>query len=676
MSLVHSVGASSSGHKIPTIHGFNPAIQGLRGVAIFLVVLNHVGVPGFGGGFIGVDIFFVISGYLIGGLLLRELSSTGRIDLWSFYARRCRRLLPACLVLLVAVMAGVLWLYAPFEHRELMSSVRASAVYALNLWLTGRATDYFGGHTEAIPVLHLWSLAVEEQFYIAWPLLMLAAAALFRGDVRRTTTGLVLVAGAVSLAACVLVTDIKVQWAFYSTPTRVWEFCAGMWIATRPTHSRGLGDRSMALLGLVCLGVIVAASVWFGPQIRFPGWWALLPVAAAVGLLVVAERPSDVWTARLLRVAPLRWLGDCSYSVYLWHWPLLIFAFVMYPRGSAVVTAAVVVLTVLIGWLSYRFIEVPFKSGLLPQWSARRLVGVALGISVSVAVAAHMLGQMQLDSRQARFREAASWPAAESSGCLVLLDAVDQPPCEFGSATPTATVVLFGDSHAMQWFTPLKAMAERNAWRLVVLAKANCPSVDVVVKDYVSRKDNFQCSRWRENMFTRIGKLQPDVVVLASSSGHPTPIDTWKQGIDSTVRRLRATGTSVVYVRDTPFANFDVPTCLSRADWRGVAMNVLCTYPLEVEQARYGKRAEAESVAVQSAGGRFLDFTAAICDQPNCPTEGNGVILFKDRNHITEAFARQLAPNLEAPLIDMLEKKERPSSTAASGVAGHVVLKK
>ena len=654
-----STTAAISSEAPPTDTGFNCAIQGLRGIAIALVLLNHAGAPGFSGGFIGVDVFFVISGYLIGGLLLRELATRGKVDLWAFYARRCRRLLPACLVLLVAVMGVVLWLYAPFEHFELMSSVRASAVYALNLWLAGRATDYFGGHTEAIPVLHLWSLAVEEQFYILWPLLMLGATALWPRDARRATMRLVVAAGILSLLACLVVTDIKFQWAFYLAPTRVWEFCAGMVIAARAPASLRLPHKWLAVLGALALVVLSLTSVLFSSHLRFPGGWAVIPVAAAASLLLVAESDSKTWPSRVLRWQPLRWLGDCSYSVYLWHWPLIVFASVMYPRKSVALSIAVVILTLVVGRLSYRWIELPFKHGLVPRWSPRRLTAASMAACLAIGGTAHVLGRLELSTHQARFRDAAEWPAATASGCLVLFDAVDQPPCEFGSTQPKATVVLFGDSHAMQWFTPLQALAIRHDWKLIVLTKAVCPAADLVVDFYVTRSPYMTCSQWREKMFSRIATIQPDLVVVASSSGHTLPIDRWQQGIADAVRRIKSTGAQVAYVRDTPFANFNVPTCLARAQWRMLPPNLLCSFPLAVERRRYDAMAGAEASAVRAQGGSYLDFPKSICTQSDCPTEREGMILFKDRNHITEAFALYLAPQLEHPLLELLAQRRR-----------------
>ena len=637
---------------------FNLGLQGMRGIAILLVLLNHATAPGFMGGYIGVDIFFVISGYLIGGLLLREMLVHGRIDLWSFYARRFRRLLPAFAVVLIAVLCAVPVLYAPFEHAELMSSARASALYTANLWFASRSTDYFGGHTEANPLLHLWSLAVEEQFYLFWPLLMLGAARLFPGDVKRSTWWLVVTAGLLSLLACIVISASKPQYAFFLTPTRIWQFAAGMLFAIRPAGVAGglaLRPAAVSVLGAVSLLAIAAATFFFDATLAFPGYWALVPTLASMGLLVVIEHGTATWAGRMLRNGPLRWLGDCSYSVYLWHWPLMIFAAVMLPQHGAALTVGLVGLSVLVGSLSYRWIELPFKHGLLDRWSPRRLVVAGLLLCITMAAAAHIIGRLKLDAQQQRFFKATEWPAATQTGCLAHYDAIDNPACEFGAATSTTTVVLFGDSHAMQWFMPLQALAVQHGWRFITLTKAQCPGIEVAVNYQGKHLEYWQCAKWREAMLVRIKALKPDLVLLANSSGYGIKPATWGQGLSTTVKRLQAAGLKMAYLRDTPFAGFDVPTCLARAEWRGLRPDSLCVYPKE-SQDRFADLFAAETEALRGPAVETINLFPAFCSGPMCPTEKDGIIMFKDRNHITADYALHLKPELEAPLLRLLAK--------------------
>lgn len=639
----------------PSVTPFNLGLQGMRGIAILLVLLNHVSLPGFGGGYVGVDVFFVISGYLIGGLLMRELSTQGRIDLWSFYARRVRRLLPAFAVVLLFVIAVVPWLYAPFEHRELMSSARASALYAANLWFASRSTNYFGGHTEANPLLHLWSLAVEEQFYLFWPLLMLAAFGLASRDWRRGTAWLLGVAGLLSLAACIVVSQLKLPFAFFLTPMRIWEFVAGMVFALHPELGRRLKPAAVAAIGTAGLAAIAGSTLFFDARLGFPGAWALIPVLGSMALLLVARHPAGNWVGSLLRSRPLNWIGDCSYSLYLWHWPLIIFASLLFPRPGPWLTPALIALSLLLGWLSYRWIELPFKHGLLQGWSSRRVVAAGLLLCMVTAAAAHALGRVELGAEQARFLNATKWPEVQENGCLAKYDALDQPACEYGSPQAKATLVLFGDSHAMQWFRPLQALATERGWRFVTLTKVQCPALDISVNYQGKNLDYWQCTRWREKMFERLATLKPDLVLVASSSGYAVPGEQWRQGLARTMERLQAQGLKAAYLRDTPFPGFDVPTCLARAAWRAQSADRLCSYLQADEQARSKRFFDAESAALADRRVTYLDLSDAICNTPVCPTERDGVIMFLDRNHITMDFAMQLKPQLEAQLAPLVE---------------------
>lgn len=638
-------------------HAYNLGVQGLRGIAILLVLLNHAAVPGFDGGFIGVDVFFVISGYLIGGLLLREMETTGRIDLWAFYARRVRRLLPASLVLLVVVLIGIRCLYAPREQDELLSSARASALYAANLWFASRPTDYFGGHTEANPLLHLWSLAVEEQFYLVWPLLMLAAAKAMAGQARKGLRTLIWVAGVPSLVACVVLSLVNFKYAFFLGPMRVWEFAAGMFVAVRPGMASALSPRALRALGLTCLGVLLLATLFYDGSLRFPGHWAVWPVAATAGLLMVAERGGASLPGRCLHWGWLRWVGDSSYSLYLWHWPVLIAAAMWSTHPGPGLTVALIVVSLALGRLSYRFVEQAFQLRAGAESSPRRVVLVGLAACVGLAVAAQVMrGHIQAPSPQDRFQRASQWTLIESSGCLVLFDAVDQPPCEFGPAGATKTVVLLGDSHAAQWLPPLNALAQKHGWRLVVLTKAVCPSADVDVQFYVTRSRFEQCAVWRERMFERIATLRPQLVVMASSSGYAdVELPRWQAGLQRSVERLKALGSQVAYIRDTPHTGLDVPTCWARADWWGWVPPNACTFERSREDQRMATRVQVEQAAMAARGARFIDLSQSICGSERCPTQRDGMLMFKDRTHLSEPFAAALAPQLEPHLLPLLD---------------------
>jgi hypothetical protein len=261
---------------------------------------------------------------------------------------------------------------------------------------------------------------------------------------------------------------------------------------------------------------------------------------------------------------------------------------------------------------------------------------------------------------QEHFLRAARWDAIERTGCLTLAEDQDQPPCEFGSTNPVATVVLFGDSHASQWFVPLEHLAKKHQLRLVVLTKSACPSVDVQVDVYTTLSEYRECTIWRERMFKRIEALKPEVVLLASSSGYrflPAP---WQAGLDRTIVRLQGMGVGIGYIRDIPFPGFDVPVCHARSAWRGWSVGRSCTYLAADEEARIGPLAQAEEAALTQRGATFINLSDAICAEPVCKTARDGLILFKDRNHLTEEFALHLAPQLERPLLQLLKHEGLP----------------
>lgn len=665
VSAIHA-GAASLSHST----SFNPGLQGMRGLAILLVLLNHAGVPGFDGGFIGVDVFFVISGYLIGGLLLRELETHGRIDLWAFFARRVRRLLPASALVMLVSIVGIRVLYAPHEQDELLSSTRAAALYAVNLWFASRPTDYFGGHTEANPLLHLWSLAVEEQFYLLWPLLMLAAVRLAGGRVRRGTFWLVGLLGLASFVACVVVSLIKYKLAFFLTPFRIWEFAAGMAVMGCAHWVKRVSAGWLSVMGGAALLALALACLGFEGRMRFPGAWAAIPVLAAVLLLVVVQRGRQSWAGRWLEAGWIRWLGDCSYSVYLWHWPVLIVATQFVAKPDLGLAAVLIAASVLLGRLSYVCVEQPFLHRWLKQWSPRKIALTGLAVCMLIAVAAQLTRKLvHVSPEQERFVAVAKWAQVNATECLTLAPALDQPPCEFGSSQPRATVVLFGDSHAAQWFVPLKHIAEKHALRLVMLTKAACPSVDVPVRVYTTLNEYRECAVWRDRMFKRIEAMRPEVVLLANSSGYSIAPQPWQQGLDRTLVRLQALGVRTAYIRDTPAPGFDVPICHARLAWRGWSLGQPCTYLAADEEARLGPIANAEAAAVSDRGAMFISLAPAICATPVCTTARDGLILFMDRNHLTEEFALSLAPELERPLLQLLGTPPQPAGGPQSPIA-------
>ena len=362
--------------------GFRPDVEGLRGLAVLVVVLFHAGLAGMGGGFVGVDVFFVISGFLITGLLVREHGRTGRISLLRFYARRVRRLLPAATVVLVATLIAALILMSPLDRSTVSLDAVASALSVGNVRFAAAAGDYFTSLAAPSPFLHFWSLAVEEQFYLVWPALILLVA---RGvHARRRIMVTLAVVVIASFAANLFLTDAAANWAFYSLPTRAWELGLGGLLAVGATSIARIPSNLVGLAGWLGLGAVVAAVMTFDSGLAYPGVAALLPAAGAVSLL--ASGTSAIGPGRLMSVGPLRFLGRISYSLYLVHWPVLILG--PLALGSAQggsVRGGLVILSVAIAFGLWALVETPFRTG-FPSLSPRPRRTIGFGLSAILAV--------------------------------------------------------------------------------------------------------------------------------------------------------------------------------------------------------------------------------------------------------------------------------------------------
>lgn len=628
----------------------NPAIQGLRGVAILLVLLNHAGVPGFSGGFVGVDIFFAISGYLIGGLLTQEVARTGTVDLLTFYARRMRRLAPAALVLLLFVMAAGTWLYSPLEHGELYSSVRAAALYLANFWFTSRATDYFAGHADANPLLHLWSLAVEEQFYLLLPALIWALArSRWHSPMAHGRLAVSLVV--VTLAMCVWTTARNQPLAFFGMPWRIWEFALGWLIYLSRDRVTTWAAATLSGVGLLAWLALVLVVLFFNDRLLFPGAWALLPVLASLGLLVVAGDARPTLATRLLSIRSLQWLGNCSYSLYLWHWPLLLFVLQLWPHSGGAGVALAVALSLCVGHASYRWIELPARHRWAPHVAPARVIVLGLSACVLVAVLASFMTKAFSSPHTALLQQARTERAiAQQQGCHADFHAVDLPECRFGDPLGRRRVVLFGDSHALQWFPAFEQIAAGRGWQLISLTKSGCSALDVPVWLHPYRRDYSECVEWRQRMLDRIRALEPDLIVLATATGVEHPVQTWAAALQARLEEWQSQGRAVVVMRDTPKVGFDVPGCLARAHWRGVDVDQACDYPPSDARIWRQDVADAESVVLARLGILRLDMSKTVCGGDPCVTEQYGQAVFSDDSHLTVRHARGLAGAVEAAL--------------------------
>lgn len=645
----------------PARHTYRADVEGLRGLLIVLVVLFHAGVSWAAGGFVGVDVFFVISGYFITGVLLREHEDSGRIDLTRFYGQRALRLAPAFLVVLLVTLAAVMWLYAPIDRTPIMASARSIAFYSGNAEFARNTVDYFSAGEN--PLLHTWSLAVEEQFYLVWPLLLIVLLFVVRAragddhlravrsERRWLVSGTALV-GLISLFASLSLTETSQPQAFFSLSTRIWEFALGAGaclLLDEDTPIAPSAGTALQFGGLVAIGFGVFS---FDRVTPYPGFAALAPALGAVALLVGGARAPEGVVTRALSARGLQWLGRMSYGWYLWHWPLVGVGGVLDPRigvpGKLAWSAAALVLA----WATYHAIERPARDGRL-RIPGHWIPLASLAASAVVALLAH--GGMRVAERQASSPEQRAFAAARGDRMThdCWATTIDEPKggCAFGDVGSGTTIALLGDSHAEHWLGGLDRAGRANGWKIDAMVKGGCPVADMPTMMHHRLKRYYtECTRYREAMLQRIIAQRPSAIIL-SSWDHYIPADgadadwqvtpeMWRTGLRKTYRRLAATGIPVVVIRGTPRTWFDVPACLSRRA-ANVAMASDCRYKRDRSLSPIALRAQDD--AARGLPIHFIDMNDAICSTPVCAPIRNGVIVFTDDNHLTASFSRSVA---------------------------------
>jgi peptidoglycan/LPS O-acetylase OafA/YrhL len=670
---------------------FRADVEGLRGVAVLLVVLYHAGLPWTPGGFVGVDVFFVVSGYVITSLLVAEVRQEAGVSLCGFYARRCRRVLPAAGFVLVASCALGAVLLPPLARLGLARDAVAAALYGANWHFVAEQTDYLRAGGDPSPLLHFWSLGVEEQFYLVWPAVFVAAIALAgRLRLARTTVLAVALSGltAASFALSLHWTATSAPTAYLSSPTRAWQFAVGAWLALLLPVAARVGG-AVAAGVRVLLGVVGAGALgWAATTVDvrgYPGTAALVPTLATAALLAAGcdlPRRRGLGVTWLLGTAPLRQLGALSFTWYLWHWPLVVLVTARWGDVGWPMRLGVVLAALLPAALTSRWVERPLRRSAVV--SSRPRVGLALGVAATVlplcaAVLLAAGSSAALDP--ARYGSAVdgridpqlvhlddtltSGPVAPAvrvaaldvppspAGCHLRAVEEASPACVTGTVGAAGPVVLFGDSHAEQWLSAAQALARELGTGVVQLTKQGCPATMLHVDLPAGGGPYPACDRWRETSLRRLeAGHRPAVVVVTSYSGYAGDPTAQAAGWLPTLRRLVALGAPVVYLADTPLPPTDVPDCVSGAldDWDRCAF--------DRATAVQEDRTAAAVAAGRVRGVWLVDLTPSLCPdagpRARCPAVRGGVLLYRDASHLTDTAVRVLAPQFVAAVRDRI----------------------
>ena len=604
-------------------------IQGLRALAALLVTIFHAQlVPG---GFIGVDIFYVISGYLITGLILREIEQTGSLDLNAFYQRRIKRLLPTSVfVLFITAIVGMFVLPA-ITRDALGRDLFAAAAYISNYLFAWWQNDYQNLNATPSPFIHYWSLAVEEQFYVVWPILLLLLARYGR----RAIFWGISITTVLSLLLSVYQTQTSPIWAFYSLPTRAWELGVGALLLFVP--DKVWRNRFIPWLGVIGIAI---ATFNFDENTAFPGVNAVLPVFATallIGSISIWPRAfNDLSNNRISQ-----WLGSISYPLYLWHWPALVLPSSALGRPLRIRERLFcILLTVVLAHLTSKFIEQPIRHKKIAGKKVY-LFFVATTITSLVAgliISATSSSMISVKGTNYKFNliDVMEKPAVYGDDCHVNYGETKSGYCTYGDKKSDRTLVLYGDSHAAQWFPALEQIARERGYKLISLTKSACPAVDAPREDQGAFK-NVHCEKWRQNSITRIKSIHPDAVITSSfqyftpPSGFPSKSRWWDDGQRRLLSELRGSSNHLIYISDTPRPLRDIPNCLASRD------SHTCD---STEKTR--------NVIIN--GFEKIDPTPWLCTS-YCPAIKDGYVVYRDASHISVAASLALKPELEKALM-------------------------
>lgn len=606
-------------------------IDGLRALAVVPVVLYHFGIPGFSGGFVGVDIFFVISGFLITSILVGDMEAA-RYSLLKFYERRIRRIIPALLSVLALTAAAGLILLPPRAFSELGRSTLATLGFVSNVYFWRSTSGYFDGPAETRPLLHTWSLGVEEQFYIVFPIFLALVMRLGRRRASAVTAALFVVA----LIGAVVLTPLYPKAAFYLAPTRAWQLMTGALMALvvmRPARAW-----QAELGGGVGLLMIIAAVVFFNSGTATPGLPALLPCLGAALIIFAGAGEHRPMVSRLLSTPPFVAIGLISYSLYLWHWPVYVFLrhyIVFQPLGFGA-AALGIALAVLLAALSWRFVEQPIRKRRLFLGRGPLFAAAGVGVALMALSAGAVLAARGVPARFADLRGAAldvepahpDWAPWRRDKCFVQdASGWGGDICQLTPGKPGGpTVLLWGDSYAGHYAAGfLNARADLPA-RVIEYAGPRCPPVLA----YVSRSAGF-CAPLNAGVFKVIDRYGVDTVILAAKWESYMGEDRFgPSAIGQTVRALQDQGLKVILVGQSPVFYFDYPDEYHLARMRSGARESDSYAPLAFDP-------ELNDRLRQAAGSaRFFDPLAVLCHGRQCLYRKNGHYVVADSGHYME----------------------------------------
>jgi len=689
---------SSASHGSSSIQGFRPDIEGLRAIAVIMVLLYHLDIGWASGGFAGVDVFFVISGFLITGLLAKEVEKTGRVSLLDFYARRAKRLFPAAALVLAATAALTVWLLPRTRWQDIGGDIVASAAYLINWRLAARSVDYLAEDAVPSPVQHFWSLAVEEQYYIVWPVVLVAALWMVRGRIKPTSLllGVTAAVGIPSLVYSILHTASSPATAYFITTTRMWELAIGAAVALLAPRLSRLPGAGAQVLGWTGVAGLAATLLLISTKTPWPGYFAAIPTLSTAAVIAAGFAAGPRGPVALLGTRAMCWIGGISYSLYLWHWPLIQFAKVKWGAELPLVVAAGAAATsVALAWVTLRLVENPIRFSERMRDNARyalstginfSLAGVVFGLCVMLALSFMPAGghspsaQTPTDSAAeddaggpaplgalaltmesaddpallpvdsfprivpAPERATADVPRAYEDGCqLPYSESKPKSDCFYGKPDGKLRISVLGDSKVVQWLPALERLAMLHDWRIQVHAKSACGFHDLPLKQY-DGKPYVTCTEWNKAVIPLLlGEQKPDVIFTSMGSGLGVADEKEIAALRARWELMARNGIKVIAMANNPSPGGNAYECVAEHS-RSLST---CSFPVRPASGTASMEAAAKLVP----GTMFINLNDSICGRRVCSAVIGGVLVYRQGSHLTRTYIESLTPRLEKALL-------------------------
>jgi len=652
---------------------YRPEIEGIRTIATLLIAVYHIWFGRVSG---GVDVFFILSGFLITMSLLSRIERTGAVNLGEFFLGLSRRLFTQALLVIV-VIGGLSLVFLPqIQWGEIIKHMTASILYYENWRLAFDAVDYLAQDNSASPFQHYWSLGVQGQFYIIWPLLIITvyflAQKVFKTPMRKTFLVALIIIFTVSISYSIYQTNLNQPWAYFDTFARMWEFSVGGLLALILPYLFW-NKWVNTLLGWLGLLIVCLTGVLLPVSTVFPGYLALVPISGVLLIIIASENSTRFGVDRMLSLKPLMFLGGLTYGIYLWHWPLLIFyqSYMNTKTVPLIDGVLILLLTLVLSYLSTKLIEAPALKIDIKKMKGK--VAALLTVMLCIAGSSTTLISLYIDKMKAdtvvTSQNEEDYPGAraihenikpteglepvpsllnikldipsfyDQKECLAK-DQIEVKKCSYGELdNPDYTIALVGGSHSGHWFPALEILAEELNFQLDLYNHDGCRFTNDDSLNHLTET----CLDWNANLIEQLKENPPDLVFTTSTLNKRDVVPTgyigqWKQleGI-----------TTVFAVRDNPRMKEDIPSCLENADT-----------PLDCAITRdegVSKVVPWENTEGIPSNVIFTDLTDSFCDETTCyPVIGN-VIVYRDDNHLTAQYAKTLAPVLKVPLKEALE---------------------